>query len=98
MLPAEVAATAPRALSVEEPPGFGLGACFHAVPFQCRMRVWSVVPWKYSPTAQALLAEVAATPPRTLKVKEPRGFGLGTCFQAVPFQCRMMVWAVPVLP
>ena len=39
------------------------------------------------PTAQALLAEVAATPDRTAV----RGAGLGTCFQAVPFQCAIRV-------
>src|ERR1022692_703557 len=98
MLPGEVAATAASSLTVEEPPGSGLRTRFHAVPFQCRTRVWSVVPWKYSPTAQALLAEVAATPSRTLKVEEPPGSGLRTCFHAVPFQRRMMVWTTPAAP
>src|SRR5215475_2979134 len=36
------------------------------------------------PTAQALLTDVAATP------RTPPRLALGTCFQAVPFQCRII--------
>ena len=39
--------------------------------------------WPVLPTAQALRADTAATPERPL----PAGAGLGTFFQAVPFQC-----------
>src|SRR5690349_750015 len=41
------------------------------------------------PTAQALLGEVAATPEK--KSADPLGPGLGTRFQAIPFQCRVSV-------
>jgi hypothetical protein len=61
--------------------GLGLGTCFHEVPFHRRIRDLLL-----EPTAQALLAEVAATADRL-----PAGLGLGTCFQAVPFQCRISV-------
>jgi hypothetical protein len=46
------------------------------------------------PTAQALLADVAATPARLAVVP---GLGLGTCFHAVPFQCKMRVLP-PLVP
>ena len=39
------------------------------------------------PTAQALPADVAATPDRLL----PAGAGLGTCFHALPFQAMISV-------
>ena len=43
-------------------PGLGLGTCAHAVPFQWSMRVRELPALaEYEPTAQALLAEVAAT-------------------------------------
>ena len=57
----DVAATAARLLLA----GTGLGSCVHTLPFQCLI---SAVPWLGSgtvlvvPTAQASLAEVAATP------------------------------------
>jgi len=60
MLVAEVAATPLRTFLVEE--GFGLATSLHAVPFQCSIRVWFALPLKEKPAAQALLAEVAATP------------------------------------
>ena len=86
---AETAATLLSGASVA---GLGLGTCFQAVPFQCRIRVlMPPKPWKQfpvQPTAQALLAEVAATPNRA---PPPFGVGLGTCFQAVPFQCAITV-------
>jgi hypothetical protein len=72
--------------------GLGLGTRVQAVPFQCRIRVL-VLPME--PTAQALLAEVAAMADRTLW--EGR-FGAGTCLQAVPFQCRIKVLLLPVEP
>jgi hypothetical protein len=62
------------------------------VPFQCRIRV-SVPPLvNRKPTAQAFVAEVAATP---LSSPLPTGFGLRTCFQEVPFQRSIRV-AFPV--
>ena len=73
-------------------PGLGLASCFQAVPFQ---RAISAVPAEPAPTAQASLAEAAATPNRLGLVP---GLGLGTCVQAVPFQCAMKVfWLVLVL-
>ena len=46
------------------------------------------------PTAQASSAEVAATPSSTVPALR---FGLGTCFQVVPFQCRIRVSELPWL-
>ena len=69
---ADVAATAERMLAA----GAGLGSCFHAAPFHRKIRVLPPL----VPTAQALLADVAATPD-----KLPAGAGLGTRFHAVPF-------------
>jgi hypothetical protein len=40
-----------------------------------------------SPTAQMLVAEEALTPLSRLLIE--LGSGLGTCLQAVPFQCSM---------
>ena len=54
------------------------GNHFQMVPFQC----CTIVVPRSEPTAQALLAEVAATPTSWLNWP---GVGLGTCFQAVPF-------------
>src|SRR5262249_23998826 len=89
MLVTEVAATPLRSLS----PGFGLGTCFHAVPFQRRIRVFaSPLPLPKPPTAQALAAEVAVMPLRPADPGVP-GLGLGTCFHAVPFQCRIKIFA-----
>src|SRR6516165_3291907 len=56
-------------------------------PFQCSMRV--------RPTAQALVAEVAATLDRSLAPVP--GLGLGWMAQSCPFQCWIRVWPVPVL-
>ena len=44
---------------------------------------------EYSPTAQALVAEVAVTARRSARTA-----GLGTRDQAVPFQCKIKAWAV----
>src|SRR5215470_9463371 len=41
-------------------PGAGLATRAHVLPFQCRIRAWAVLAL-VKPTAQALLAEVAAT-------------------------------------
>src|SRR5215813_785974 len=72
-------------------PGLGLGTCAHAVPFQWSMRVRELPALAaYVPTAQALLAEVAATVLRTLSPVP--GFGVFACVQAVPFQCSARVW------
>ena len=59
---------------------------FQAVPFHRKIRVLEGVAGV--PTAQALLAEVAATPERPAL---GAGLGLGTCFHAVPFQRRITV-------
>ena len=55
-LRAEAAATPMR---LRLAPGFGLATRFQVVPFQCRM---TGLPLREGPTAQALVAEVAATP------------------------------------
>ena len=64
------------------PAGVGLGTCVQALPSQCSITVWplSLVP----PTAQALVAEIAATPFKTVP---PPGSGLGTRVHAAPSQC-----------
>src|SRR2546427_6020721 len=81
---AETAATPKRAAP---PAGLGLGPLVHPVPFHRAIRVvmTSPVPLPLSvpPTAQALLADVAATP-RSMPPGAPRP-GVGTCFHAVPF-------------
>ncbi len=42
--------------------GFGLGVRLHRAPFQCRITVWPVTELSMAlPTAQAFVAEVAAT-------------------------------------
>src|SRR5258708_33034096 len=43
-----------------------------------------------SPTAQTLVGELAATPPRSLLVP---GLGLATCSHLVPFHRRIRVWS-----
>src|SRR5262250_1919250 len=48
---------------------------------------------RYLPTAQAFVAEVAATPNRLVS---DVGLGLGVLFQAWPFQCRAMVAPAPL--
>src|SRR5215469_5542673 len=78
--------------SFAEAPTSGLGIRAHAVPFQCRVRVWSAAPLMTKPTAQALLADVASAAARPLAVP---GAGLACRFQAVPFQCRIMFWTEP---
>jgi hypothetical protein len=59
------------------------------VPFQCSIKVKLPPALAGSePTAHALLAEVAATEISSLSAE---GLGLGTCVQAVPFQCSAKV-------
>src|SRR5258708_7649721 len=58
-----------------------------AIPFHRTMRS--------SPAAQALRAEVAATPYKPLP---GWGLGLGTWLHRAPFQCRMKVLPLPVFP
>src|SRR6266571_4409954 len=96
----EVAATLKRAAP---PAGLGLGTLVHPVPFHRAIRVVMTspgpLPLSVPPTAQALLAEVAATPRRTSGLGAS-GLGLGTCAHAVPFHRRISVLelAPPVLP
>jgi hypothetical protein len=70
------------------PPGLGLGTIDQAVPFQCSIRVCSMVEPDSSqePTAQALDADRSSTPLK-LAVPVPAGTGTATLDQAVPFHC-----------
>src|SRR5579859_418052 len=70
---------------------FGLGTRCQAVPFQCSISVCVTLPGpvRIQPTAQASRADVAATPVRKLKCL--LSVGLGTSFQALPFQCSINV-------
>src|SRR5262249_3448532 len=91
---AEVAATALRPVSLTRPAGFGLGTRAHFVPFQCSIRVFGPLLAEKLPTAQALLAEVAATPASTLLLP---GAGAAFCTHRAPSQCRTSGMA-PVPP
>jgi hypothetical protein len=71
------------------PAAAGLGSRFHAVPFQCRIKIPALV-W---PTAQAFVADVAATPWSCAS----GGLGLGTRFHAMAFQCTIRV-SPPLVP
>src|SRR5215472_14041666 len=94
MLPADSAATPESRFA--EALGSGLGTRRHLVPFQCAISVSDAVPPK-PPTAQASLADSAATPYRTLIPAGPlAGLGLGTCRHLVPPQCAIRVLS-PVL-
>src|SRR5690348_373148 len=83
-LPAETAATPDRAAC---PPGVGLDTLVHPAPFHRAIRVVMVslapTPLSVPPTAQALVAETAATPARMPPVL-PRPV-MGVCAQALPF-------------
>jgi hypothetical protein len=68
---------------------------FHVVPFHRTIRMLEVLPLLLVPTAQALVAEVAATPERLASVP---GLGLGTCFQAVPFHRSIRVFTEKLAP
>ncbi len=69
--------------------GVGLGTVVHAVPFQCSIRVLSDGPVPAPgppptrPTAQASVADAAATP---LRKPPPPGFGLAWRVQVLPSQ------------
>src|ERR1022692_3244584 len=65
----------PRSREAHRDRAGDLVTVFHIVPFQCRITL---------PTAQALLADLAATPSRDSS--GPGLLGLGTCFHARPFQ------------
>src|SRR5215469_11175394 len=63
--------------------GDGLGTRFHAVPFQCSIRVLFPV----SPAAQALRGEIAVTAAR--RAKPLPTAGLATRRHLVPLKCRI---------
>jgi hypothetical protein len=86
-LRAEAAAT-PK--SSAPPARLGLRTSFHLVPFQRSITVFGPgwLGLLVQPTAQAFRADVTATPAR---LPPAAGFGLGTRFQAVPFQRRIKV-------
>src|SRR5436309_11418790 len=83
-----VAVTAASTLPLVLPPLSGLGTCVHWRPFQCRTSVWSAAPLVASPTAHALLLEVAAMPKSSLLCP---GLGLVTVAHWWPFQCTIKV-------
>src|SRR5579863_4427628 len=58
----------------------GLAATFHCVPSQCSTNVKPPLPLPYDPTAQTLLAEIAATPLRKLELVP--AFGMATWLHA----------------
>src|SRR5205807_611944 len=75
------------------PLGLGLGTTFHFEPFQCSINGETLPGQQLYPTAQMLFAETTVTPFR-MSFNDPGepGFGLGTTFQFVPFQCSISVW------
>src|SRR5260370_28600550 len=74
----------------------GLGTRRQAAPFQCSINGILPVLVNVSPTAQALVADVAAT---LLSSEEmPGGVGLLTRVHAVPFQCTITVLPVKLVP
>src|SRR5215472_17471775 len=91
MLEADHAATPDKEWSIAGPAGLGLATRLHALPFQCRISVrlefW---PPKIVPTAQALVAEMAATPVR--ESSNELTFGGRAIRHALPFQCSMSIW------
>src|SRR5215469_9435587 len=92
---AEVAVTPNSSSLLPAPPGLGLAPCVQAVPFQCRIRVWSAVPLSKVPTAHASVADTACTLDRSLKSR--LGFGLSTCVQLLPSKCRIKASSMPWL-
>src|SRR5437773_1708165 len=62
---------------------------------QWMARAWPTMVVLNLPTAQALVAEVAATADREVMVP---GLGADTCFQAVPFQRRIRPWSPRLVP
>jgi hypothetical protein len=94
-LAAEVAATPARPLPYFPAVGNGLGPLVQVLPFQCRIKpVRDELLLTTSPTAQALLADVAATPKRLLLAP---GLGLDTRVHTLPFQRRISVLS-PLVP
>src|SRR5260370_21147475 len=89
----EVAATPLRIPSVGRA---GLRTCRHGGPFQRSISGTLPVFVKVSPTAQALVAEVAVTPLSSDEI--PGGVGLLTRAHAAPFQCRITVLPVKLVP
>src|SRR5215475_13926058 len=81
-------------LSFAAPPGLGLAACAHRRPFQCRTSVWKAVPFVASPTAHALLPEVAATAKSSVLCP---GLGLATLAHRRPFQRTIKVVILPLV-
>src|SRR5690242_4555654 len=77
MLVAETALIPKRSLNTL--PGLGLGSWVQAIPFQCKIRVWSAPPLLSKPTAQTLHGDSIATASSSLS-EVP---GLGGC---VPVQ------------
>src|SRR5437899_4022515 len=99
MLLVELEATAN---SSELIPGPGLGTRVQWEPSQCRIRVSLLVMalalgplGPVLPTAHVSLAEVPATPARSLETPDPPGSGVLTRVQVLPFQCRASVWSTP---
>jgi len=89
---AESADTLNSSLLLE--PGLGLATTLQVVPSQCSISA----PWPLPPTAQALAADMAATPaslsPGNWHPPQPGwGAGLGTRFQARPFQVLLAIVA-----
>src|SRR4051812_41237321 len=83
-------ATTPRS-SLLNVPGLGLCTSLHEIPFQCRIIDKVRLPegpFLY-PTAQASLAEIAATLDNWFSLSPP--FGLGTMVQLLPSQCSVRV-------
>jgi transcriptional regulator with XRE-family HTH domain len=82
---ADVAATPLNRRNLPE--GSGVGTLRQFLPFHRRIRVFvGPSPLPVAPTAQARLADTAATP---LRNTPPPGVGLGTCFHDFPFQRRI---------
>ncbi len=71
--------------------GFGLATTAQLEPVRRSIRVRSAVPSEISPTAQMLLAEVAATAFSMLSSPGGPALALGTLLQAVPVQCTVSV-------
>ena len=72
---AEVAEVAATPNKMPPPACVGLRTCCQPVPFQCTISV--LLKWSKAPTAQALLADVAATPDSLLV----GGISPGTAFR-----------------
>src|SRR5579872_3770441 len=76
-------------------PPLGLETTLHMLPFQCSMSVPAPTAWSSWPTAQMLVAEIAATPSRALFCVP--GLGLLTTLHLLPSQCSMSVLKPVVL-